>query len=82
MAFANTNGGASALPSFDAPAWLASLVAIGGGYALASDRKLWLVVEDCDADDLAPVMAQIVGQPGRAEAIRCTIDAQQNVEAR
>ncbi len=80
MAYLHTTGGASALPTFDAPAWLASLVAIGGGYALASDRKLWLVVEDCDADDLTRVMAQIVGQPDRAEAIRWTIEAQQNGE--
>lgn len=82
MAVLHATGSAAALPSFDAPAWLASLVAIGGGYALASDRKLWLVVEDCDADDLAPVMAQIVGHPGRAEAIRCTVEAQQNGEVR
>lgn len=66
--------------AFDASAWLASLIAIGGGYALASGRKLWLVVEDCNVDDLVPVMAQIVGQPGRAETIRCTIEAQQNGE--
>lgn len=80
MTLANTNGGASALPTFDAPTWLASFVAIGGGYALASERKLWLVVEGCEADDLIPVMAQIVGHPSRAEAIRCVIAAQQNGE--
>ncbi|KQM64692.1 MULTISPECIES: hypothetical protein [unclassified Sphingomonas] len=82
MATAAITGGASALPTFDAPAWLASLVAIGGGYALASGRKLWLVVEDCDADDLTSVMAQIVGKPERAEAIRWIIEARQNGEAR
>lgn len=82
MILANTNGGASALHAFDAPAWLASFVAIGGGYALASERKLWLVVEGCEADDLTPVMAQIVGHPDRAETIRRTIEAQQNGEGR
>lgn len=82
MAVLHDTGGAAALPSFDAPAWLASFVAIGGGYALASERKLWLVVEGCDADDLTPVMAEIVGHPDRAEAIRCTIEAQQNGKGR
>lgn len=82
MTLANTTGSAAALPTFDAPAWLASFVAIGGGYALGSERKLWLVVEGCEADDLTPVMAQIVGHPDRAEAIRCTIEAQQTAEVR
>ncbi len=81
MAFATNNGGAAASPTFDPSAWLAALVAIGGGYALASGRKLWLVVQDCPADELTPVMAQIVGQPERAEAIRRTIEAQQAGEA-
>lgn len=70
----------SATHSFDPRAWLSAFVEIGGGYALASGRKLWLVVQDCPADDLTTVMAQIVGKPDRAEAIRCYIEAQQNGE--
>lgn len=67
-------------PAFDATAWLASLVAIGGGYALASGRKLWLVVDHCPADALTSVMAQIVGRPERAEAIRAAIERLQHGE--
>lgn len=66
--------------AFDPAAWLAALVAIGGGYALASGRKLWLVVKDCDPDDLAPVIAHIVGYPERQEAVRSTIERRQNGE--
>ena len=66
--------------TFDAPAWLSALVAIGGGYALASGRKLWLVVQDCPADALTPIMAEIVGKPDRVEAIRWTIEQRQNGE--
>ncbi len=35
------------VPTFDPAAWLSALVSIGGGYALASGRQLWLVVEEC-----------------------------------
>jgi hypothetical protein len=66
---------------FNASAWLHNLVQIGGGYALASGRKLWLVVEHCPADELTPLMAQIVGHPDRAEAVRVTIERRQNGEA-
>lgn len=65
---------ATAAPTFDATAWLAALVQIGGGYALASGRKLWLVVEDCDHDDLASVMRPVIGNPDRVEAIRVAIE--------
>ncbi|MEN2787578.1 hypothetical protein ACFOKI_02835 [Sphingomonas qilianensis] len=64
-------------PTFDPTAWLHALVAIGGGYALASGRKLWLVVQDCPADDLTPVMAQLVGHPERVEAVRTVIERRQ-----
>ena len=67
--------------AFDASAWLGALVEIGGGYALASGRKLWLVVQDCPADALTPIMAEIVGKPDRVEAIRSTIEQRQNGEA-
>ncbi len=80
MAYATHPALHSATTSFDPRAWLLAFVAIGGGYALASGRKLWLVVQDCPADDLTPVMAQIVGKPDRAEAIRLYIEAQQNGE--
>jgi hypothetical protein len=67
--------------TFCPTAWLHNLVQIGGGYALASGRKLWLVVEHCPADELTPLMAQIVGHPDRAEAVRVTIERRQNGEA-
>ena len=68
-------------PSTFSPArWLHSLVQIGGGYALASDRKLWLVVAECPADELTSVMAQIVGHPDRQDAVRTVIEQRQNGE--
>lgn len=67
-------------PMFNPTVWLHNLVQIGGGYALASGRKLWLVVEHCPADELTPLMAQIVGRPDRAEALRVTIERRQNGE--
>lgn len=63
--------------AFDPAAWLSALVAIGGGYALASGRKLWLVVQDCPADELTTVMSQIVGHPDRVEALRWAIERRQ-----
>jgi hypothetical protein len=65
-------------PPFDPAAWLHALVAIGGGYALASGRKLWLVVHDCAADELTPVIAQLVGHPERVEAVRTAIERRQS----
>lgn len=67
----------AAASTFDPAAWLNTLVAIGGGYALASGRKLWLVVQDCPAGDLTPLMAQIVSQPERQEAIKVAIERKQ-----
>lgn len=80
MAYSTHSALRSATTSFDPRAWLSAFVAIGGGYALASGRKLWLVVQDCPADDLTPAMAEIVGRPERAEAIRLFIEAQQRGE--
>jgi len=80
MATQLAKGGASASSTFDAASWLHALVSIGGGYALASNRKLWLVVQECPAEDLTPVMAQIVGHPDRVEAVRSTIERRQNGE--
>jgi hypothetical protein len=77
MASQFAQGGASASPTFDPAAWLSALVAIGGGYALASGRKLWLVVNECPADELTPIMAQVVGRPDRIEAVRWTIERRQ-----
>jgi len=74
-------GVVQATPTFDPTAWLSALVQIGGGYALASGRKLWLVVEDCDYDDLASVMRPLIGNPDRAEAIRVAIERRQNGDA-
>lgn len=73
--FANDNTGATpAACTFDAWAWLGSLTQAGGGYALASGRKLWLVVDHVPADTLTPIMAQIVGHPERVEAVCSTIE--------
>jgi len=66
--------------TFNPARWLHSLVQIGGGYALASDRKLWLVVGECPADELTNIMAQIVGHPERQDAVRLTIERRQNGE--
>ncbi len=67
-------------PAFNPTRWLHSLVQIGGGYALASDKRLWLVVADCPADELTDVMAQVVGYPDRQDAVRLTIERRQNGE--
>jgi hypothetical protein len=69
-----------ACPTFNPARWLHSLVQIGGGYALASDKRLWLVVADCPADELTDVMAQVVGYPDRQDAVRLTIERRQNGE--
>jgi hypothetical protein len=69
-----------ACPAFNPARWLHSLVQIGGGYALASDKRLWLVVADCPADELTDVMAQVVGYPDRQDAVRLTIERRQNGE--
>ncbi len=66
--------------SFNATAWLHALVQIGGGYALTSDRKLWLVIQDCPSDDLTPLMAQIVGHPDRRK--RCARPSNSGTMAR
>jgi hypothetical protein len=67
--------------TFDPAAWLSALVAIGGGYALAAGRKLYLVVDDCDTYDLAPIVGQIIAQPARVEAVRTAIERRRCGEA-
>ncbi len=59
---------------FDPATWLGAFTAIGGGYALMSGRRLAFLVDECDAEDLTGVMAQIVGQPERQEAIKSAIE--------
>ncbi|WP_375249256.1 hypothetical protein [Sphingomonas sp.] len=59
---------------FDPGVWLGAFTAIGGGYALMSGRKLAFLVDECDAEDLTGIMAQIVGQPERQEAIKSAIE--------
>lgn len=80
MATQLIQGGASASPTFNPARWLHSLVQIGGGYALASDKRLWLVVSECPAEELTDVMSQVVGHPDRQEAVRLTIERRQNGE--
>lgn len=67
-------------PTFDPAAWLSALVSIGGGYALASGRKLWLVVEECAAVDIEGLMRPLIGHPDRIEAVRSAIERRQNGE--
>lgn len=68
---------AGTVRSFSPAAWLHNLVQIGGGYAMTTERKLWLVVEHCPSDELEPLIAQIVGNPDRVEAVRTVIERQQ-----
>lgn len=67
--------------AFDPVTWLQALTTIGGGYALVSGRKLAFLVDDCDGEALTSVMAQIVGQPDRQEAIKIAIERRQMGEA-
>ncbi len=67
--------------TFDPALWLRALTSIGGGYALMSGRKLAFVVDDCDGEALTSVMAQIIGQPERQEAIKAAIEQRQFGEA-
>jgi hypothetical protein len=78
MATQLTQGAARAVPTFDPAAWLSALVSIGGGYALASGRKLWLVVEECATVDIEDLMRPLIGHPDRVEAVRSAIERRQN----
>jgi hypothetical protein len=80
MATQTNRGAAQSAPTFDPAAWLSVLVSIGGGYALASGRKLWLVVEGCATVDIEDVMRPLVGHPERVEAVRTAIERRQNGE--
>ena len=66
---------------FNPRLWLSALTLIGGGYALMSGRKLAFVVDECDGEALTSVMAQIIGQPERQEAIKAAIERRQFGEA-
>ncbi len=81
MTAATTQGAAHAVPTFDPWFWLCALTNAGGGYALASRRKLWLVVDQVPADALVPLMGVLIGQPDRQEAVRATIERRQSGEA-
>jgi hypothetical protein len=77
----SANVGLGSAAPFNPRLWLDALTAIGGGYALASDRRLHLLVDDCPADALTPVMAQIVGNADRVEAVKHAIMRHQAGEA-
>lgn len=81
MATQLTQGAALSAPTFDAAAWLSALVSTGGGYALASGRKLWLVVEECTPVDIESIARPLIGHPERIEAVRSAIERRQNGEA-
>ena len=74
MAPHENQGAAPAAPTFDPAAWLSSLVQIGGGYALTSERKLAFLIRHCDSDDLAIVMSHLVGHTDRQEAVKQAIE--------
>lgn len=67
--------------SFNPYLWLDALASIGGGYALGSDRRAFLLVDRCDGGHLTAVMGQITGQPERVEAVRTAIERRQTGEA-
>jgi len=69
--------GAATPFSFDPTLWLDAFTRIGGGYALMADRRLAFVVQDCDGEDLARVMAQIIGDDERQQAIKAAIERRQ-----
>ncbi len=71
----------AAFGDFNPRLWLSALTAIGGGYALVADRRLALLVADCDDDELASVMSQVIGQPERQEAVKWAIEQRQFGEA-
>lgn len=66
---------------FGPAAWLATLTEIGGGCALTSGRQLAFMVDRCDGEDLAMVMAHLIGRPDRQEAIKRAIEQRRNGEA-
>lgn len=70
------------MTTFDPSLWLRAFTEIGGGYALMSGRRLHLIVNECDGDALTGMMAQIVGQPERQEAVKHAIELRQHGEVR
>lgn len=66
---------------FDPRLWLSAFTSIGGGYALTPDRKLWLVVDACDDEELAACLSPLLGEPERQEAIKAAIEHRQFGEA-
>ena len=66
--------------SFDPTLWLRAFTKIGGGYVLMSGRRLYFAVRECDGEALPGVMAQIVGQPERQEAVKQAIELHQHGE--
>jgi hypothetical protein len=65
---------------FNPAAWLQALTQIGGGYALAADRRLFLLVDECEASELTRVMSHVVGKVERLDAVRRLIEQRQNGE--
>ncbi len=63
--------------AFNPATWLTAMTQIGGGYALMSGRRLALMVDDCDPDDLTTVMSHLIGRPDRQEAIKRAIEQRQ-----
>ena len=71
---------ASTREKFDPAAWLGALAAIGGGYALTSERRLAFLVAGCDGEALATIMAHVVGRRDRQDALVRSIERHQGGE--
>lgn len=65
---------------FDPAAWVRALDATGVGYALGTDRLLWLKMDEHDGPALQALMAEITGHPDRGDLVRETIRRRQNGE--
>lgn len=65
------------MTDFDPVRWLHGFADIGGGYTLSSDGRLTLYIDNCDGEQLAHVMAQVVGKVDRQLAIKSTIQRRQ-----
>lgn len=65
------------MSGFDPDSWLRGFTEIGGGYALTTDGRLSLFVGDCDGEQLAQVMALVVGNADRQLAVKRTIQQRQ-----
>ena len=81
MSLQQHQGAASAAPTFPSAFsptdWLDTFAALGGTYALMSDRRLALIVGRAMLDDLSAHMQQVASWPERQDALRDAIERRQ-----